>query len=1004
MRSKINGLVLIVITFIFPCVTVFSQNDNRETSAAAQLYREGTTLFEEGNYGAAIHLFEELRATTQGLLANAAAYYIAASRLEQGNMNGEAELKKFIQDQPESPLMNSALFRLANLSFNQKKYKDALQLYQKLETASLTDAERDKYLYYSGISLLETGEKGRAKANFDQLRGKKGALGDGSKYYWAHISYLEGRYDESLAELKKLENTPVYFKIIPYYQVQIAFAKGLYEEVLTLGVPLLAKAPDDRKFELARILATSYYRLEQYDSATELIDKYFKNKEVSRADCYVAGFCEDKSGQSDLAIQWYEKSIQQKDAISQGTYYQLGALYMKKGEKQKGLLAFQHASEMKFDARIRKDALFQYAKAAYELDYSPFNESIKALDKYIAEYSDAKENDLAYNYLVNVFMTTHNYKDAMASIDRIKVKSPSVRKAYQRVTLYRGMELFRDLNFTGALRLFDKSLDNGTFNPVFKAQAQYWRAETLYRMGKTEEAFAEYKKFQTLPGSQKLKEYALSFYNIGYHYFNKQELTQATAFFNRYTEFAGQESDKLLGDVYNRLGDCRYADRNFEAALQYYQKAIDLKSADADYSLFQMAFTHGLMQDQPSKIAELDDLSVNYPESPYLDDALFETGKAREKMSDLENAKLSYKNLIAKYPGSPFVPKALAQLGLIAYNQNQYDTSISYYKDLIARYPDTPEARGALTGIKNNYMENNQVEDYIAYTKKLGKGATPSQNEQDSLSYSAAEKLYMNHAANAGEQLTKYLNNFPQGNFTVNARFYRAECAFNSGESAAALQDYEAVLSEPDNLFTENALTRAAGLAYDAKEYAKALSYFQRMETIAGTPANVLAGTIGVFRCHYELNHWEEVVKIGWKIRSNGKIPPELDRETTYKSARAYEAMTDPAKALPLWRKLSADVKSKEGAEAKYNVCKYYADNNRLKDAENEVMDFVAKNSPQKYWLGKSFILLAHIYERMNDLFQATNTLKSVIENYDNKDDGIVDEASSYLKILEQKK
>jgi TolA-binding protein len=301
-------------------------------------------------------------------------------------------------------------------------------------------------------------------------------------------------------------------------------------------------------------------------------------------------------------------------------------------------------------------------------------------------------------------------------------------------------------------------------------------------------------------------------------------------------------------------------------------------------------------------------------------------------------------------------------------------------------------------------MENNQVEDYISYTKKLGKGATPSQNEQDSLTYSAAEKLYMSNAPNAGEQLSRYISNFPQGNFMVNARFYRAECAFNAGQNAEALKDYEAVLAEPDNLFTENALGRAAGLSFDSKEYAKSLGYFQRLETIAGTPANVLAATTGTLRCHYELGHWDEVVKIGWKIRSNGKVSPELDRESAYKSAKAYEALKDQTKALPLWRKLSADPKSAEGAEAKYNVCKYYADNNRLKDAENEVMDFISKNSPQKYWLGKSFVLLAHIYEKMNDLFQATNTLKSVIENYDIKDDGIVDEASAYLKILEQKK
>jgi len=983
---------------------LFSQNSKSNSEAAVRLYNEGITMFEAANWGSALHKFEELQAKNSGLLSDAAAYYIAASRLELGNSNGEAELRKFIEDQPESPLKNSALFRLANLSFDHKKYKEALQQYQQLETSSLTLNEREKYLYNSGISLLETGENAKAKTNFDQLRGKKSILGDGAKYYWAHICYLEGHYDEALAEFSKLENNPGYFKIIPYYRIQIAFAKGEYEEVLSQGVLLLAKATDDRKFEVARIMVCSFYQIGQYQQATNLIDKYLKGKIISRADCYVAGFCYEKIDRADLAIQWYEKSVQLKDAISQGTYYQLGALYMKRGDKQKGLQAFQHASEMRFNPKIRQDALFQYAKAAYELDYSPFNESIKALDKYIAEYPEARENDLAYNYLVNVFMTTHNYKDAMASMDRIKVKSPSVKKAYQRVTLYRGMELFRDLNFTGALKLLDKSLEYGSPNAPFKAQAQYWRAETLYRLGKSDEALIEYKKFQAMPGVQKLKEYPLSFYNIGYQYFNKQELIQATTNFNRFTQLAGPDNDQLLGDVYNRLGDCLYANRNFEEAIGDYQKARNLNVADADYSLFQMAFTHGLMQDQQTKLEELEELSTRYPDSPYCDDALFETGKARERLSDFESAKESYKNLMTKYPNSPLIPKALAQLGLIDYNQKQYDTSIAYYKELIDRFPDTPEARGALTGIKNNYMENNQVEDYIAYTKKLGKGATPSRNEQDSLTYFAAEKLYMEHDPNAGAQLTKYLNNFPQGNFTVNAHFYKAECAYNAGESAAALQDYDTVLAEPSNLFTENALIKAAGLAFDAKEFGKSLGYFQRLESMAGTPANVLVGTVGTFRCQYELGQWEEVARIGWKLRSNGKIPPELDRETAYKSAKAYEAMKDPGKALPLWRKLSADPKSQEGAEAKYNVCKYYADNNRLKDGENEVMDFIAKNSPQKYWLGKSFILLAHIYERMNDLFQATNTLKSVIENYDNKEDGIVEEATAYLKVLEQKK
>jgi hypothetical protein len=84
-------------------------------------------------------------------------------------------------------------------------------------------------------------------------------------------------------------------------------------------------------------------------------------------------------------------------------------------------------------------------------------------------------------------------------------------------------------------------------------------------------------------------------------------------------------------------------------------------------------------------------------------------------------------------------------------------------------------------------------------------------------------------------------------------------------------------------------------------------------------------------------------------------------------------------------------------------VCEYYFENNKLKEAENEVNDFIEKNTPHQYWLAKSFILLAHVYEKQNDLFQATNTLKSIIENYEIKGDGILDEANQYLQTLEAK-
>jgi len=226
---------------------------------------------------------------------------------------------------------------------------------------------------------------------------------------------------------------------------------------------------------------------------------------------------------------------------------------------------------------------------------------------------------------------------------------------------------------------------------------------------------------------------------------------------------------------------------------------------------------------------------------------------------------------------------------------------------------------------------------------------------------------------------------------------------FRDNEPEAAIVSYDYILTQPDNIFTENALIRASEIAYETGDYRKSLGYYERLETVSSNNNNKLLSLAGRLRCHYELKEYETVAKLGWKIRSMEKLPPELDREASFKSAKAYVELNDQAKALPLWRKLSTDAKSLEGAEAKYRLCEYYYNTNKLKDAENEVMDFIEKNTPHQFWLAKSFILLAHVYENQNDLFQATNTLKSVIANYEIKGDGILDEANQYLQTLESK-
>ena len=86
-----------------------------------------------------------------------------------------------------------------------------------------------------------------------------------------------------------------------------------------------------------------------------------------------------------------------------------------------------------------------------------------------------------------------------------------------------------------------------------------------------------------------------------------------------------QRTEKLA-DAYNRLGDYYFANTEYTSAMQNYQKALDMRIFDADYSLYQIAFCQGLQHDQQGKINSLSKLQEGFPDSEYVDDALYELG------------------------------------------------------------------------------------------------------------------------------------------------------------------------------------------------------------------------------------------------------------------------------------------------------------------------------------------------------------------------------------------
>jgi len=813
--------------------------------------------------------------------------------------------------------------------------------------------------------------------------------------------YLEEKFAEALDGFRKLNNDPAYSKVIPMYISHIYYKQQNYAEVVNYTGQVINEVEKDQKPELSKLLGDSHFHLGQYEKAIPYMEAYFDaTKLQTREESYVLGYCYHFTASYFKAVPLLEKASKGDDALAQNAYYHLADCYIKTNEKEKAKMAYDAASKLSFDEKIKENALFNYAKLTYELSFSPFNETIKAFDNYIEMYPNSEHNTEAYQILSDVYMVTKNYKDAISSIEKIKVKTPAILKAYQRVTFYRGLELFNNLAYTQALKFFDISLENNNDRTIY-AQTLYWKAEALHRTGDYNEAVNYYTRFLTSNGAAAIPEFNDARYNLAYAYFKLEDYDLAATNFSRYTDAVKGSRSEKLADALNRLGDLSFLKTDYTKALQYYQQSYTLKTFDPDYALYQIAFCKGLQRDYQGKIANLEQLLSAYPESAFQDDALYELGRAYERLGEITKASAHYNSLVQNHKQSAFYRKALLQLGLMNFNNGNYNPALAQYKEVAEKFPETPEAQTAMLGIKNCYIELNNVDGYFDYSKQSGTGATVRATEQDSLTFMAAERLYMAGDKNATAQLNRYLQQFPDGSFALSAHFYLAEALYKEGKFTDANKHYTVVANQPENLFSEQAVSRAAELTLNAGDYTTALVLCNRLEGMASNKWNILRANTGQMRCYFTLEDYNNALTAAAKIKKSETASEAIKREAGFVEGKSYYMTGKADKALEGLKATATDVNFEQGAEAKYLVAEILFKQKNVQKSEAEITDFIEKNTPHQYWLGKAFILLADIYMSRNDEFQAKHTLKSLVENYNNATDGIIEEASKKLLLIE---
>lgn len=953
-------------------------------------YRSGLDLFEKEKYGAAQDKFEAVIALVDvpfSPIRINAEYYDALCAIELYNRDAAYKLEQFAAAHPSSSHVNRVNYQFGRLSYRDKKYRKALETFEKVDVKDLSGDEKSELFFKQGYCYFKQQEFSKARNSFDKVAGTSSKYNSPSFYFLAHMDYADGKYGDALQKFEALSDDPNFKAIAPYYVVQIRYMQGDYAAVIEAAPPLIVNATDKRATELRKVLGESYYHLNEYSKALPYLEQYHRDtrSRVDRDDSYILAYSYYQTGNYKDAGIYFQKATGDRDTLAQYAWYYLAACYLKQDEKKFAANAFMQSYKLPFDRDIREDALFNHAQLAFELSYDPYNEAVKSLRAYLKAYPDSKRNDEAYNFLFKISVATRNFKDAQEALEGIQVKGVDYKRNFQKITFYRGIELFNQFEYVEASEMFKKAADYNE-DRLITAESKFWLSESFFRADNLWAAKKYYLEFLAADGAKKLPLYNMANYNLGYVYFKREEYNGGIYYFKEFIARKSTEQDLMVADANLRLGDCWFVSKGYDNAIAYYDQAIKMNEIDVDYAMIQKAKALGVLQRYPEKIVTLNQVVSRYPGSSYTSEVYYELGNTYLVSTDPEHALVNFKKVEADFPKSIYAIKARLKAGLIYYNSGLNDLAIKTFKGVVEDYPGSRESKEALASLKNLYVELGRANDYLDYTSGLSY-ANITATERDSILYASAENLYIEGAfAKAIPAFESYLKEFQDGSFAISATFFLAESLVKEDRPKEALPYYEVVIERPKSTFTESALLKAADLSYDQDDFKKSLGYFVQLEELAEVKSNIQEAAYGQMKCNYLLSDYQQTIVAADKLLGAEKISDAMKLEAMMISAKSYYLTDELLLAKSRFREIAAFSQGEAGAEAQYTLAKIAYGMNDLEAAEKEVFALINNYASFDYWVASGFILLADVYLEQGNVFQAKQTLQSIIDNHDGEE------------------
>ncbi len=580
------------------------------------------------------------------------------SYLLEDYSDAEIVLELLVKNYPRSTLYLEGVYKLGRVYFKQKKFPNAINLYEELLILDISDFDEFEIKFILGQSYFWEEIFDKAKMYFnDIIKNKPGfELINETKYYYSFVLYKEGNYQE---------------------------ARNILEELLTKKNEI----QDDALYLLARVLLEQ----KEYDKVIEInnvLASSIKDNRILERVLFDLGLAYSRKGEDGEAISYFERIVKQ---FPEGELFSIATIelaqsYYDLGQYKDVLVVLgdldsKDVLELKLDAAAKLSSDEEDMLSIYQEISDKYQDDSLLREAYFVQAKSKYEKG-EFQGAIDIFQNIEN----MTITEKMK----------QEIYYWQGLSYYRLGDHLQAEEYF-KRIDYLSSDEEIAIRALYMLGETCYKEEKYFEAIDYYQKFLEHHGSHSLAPHVQ--YSISWSYFNLNEFSKSIEslleLIKKYpdSQFV-EESNFLVGKIHflnknnNNSKDAllnflkiypdstfmeeavyifaqiNLEEENWIESILYFEKLIEYfpKSQYSSGSLYGLCLSYFKKEEYEKSLQVGDRYLVEYYNGTFACDILYINAICEEELGNNFKAAEKYKALLQKCPETIFADNARKRL------------------------------------------------------------------------------------------------------------------------------------------------------------------------------------------------------------------------------------------------------------------------------------------------------------------------------------------------------